>query len=185
MAKKGYSALPKAPELLEPHHQIVLCHIQDIHGSVLPLCRGAVSVFYSPSRLGKIRFIIFPIVWALCKMQKGSSRIWTPLTKTTSYNCYLSPQTPSKSWCMYIFGDHPTPVCQNAVIHERISFMSSFCFTISVQHVLFVLLGWFVRWERSGRKAAVLWGAASMFRSKLHMIFFRSVVYPNFFNFSL
>ena len=29
MARKGYSAFPKAPALLEPHHQIVKCHIQD------------------------------------------------------------------------------------------------------------------------------------------------------------
>ena len=29
MAMKGYSAFPKAPALLEPHHQIVYCHIQD------------------------------------------------------------------------------------------------------------------------------------------------------------
>ena len=29
MAMKGYSAFPKAPALLEPHHQIVECHIQD------------------------------------------------------------------------------------------------------------------------------------------------------------
>ena len=26
---KGYSTFPKAPALLEPHYQIVLCHIQD------------------------------------------------------------------------------------------------------------------------------------------------------------
>ena len=51
---KGYSAFSKAPALLEPHHQIVQCHIQDTHqGGVLPLRRKAVSVFYSPSRLGK------------------------------------------------------------------------------------------------------------------------------------
>ena len=37
MAMKGYSAFPKAPALLEPHHQIVLCHI---------LCKGAVGIFY-------------------------------------------------------------------------------------------------------------------------------------------
>ena len=30
MAMKGYYALPHAPALLEPHDQIVLCHIQDI-----------------------------------------------------------------------------------------------------------------------------------------------------------
>ena len=29
MAMKGYSAFPKAPALLERHHQIVYCHIQD------------------------------------------------------------------------------------------------------------------------------------------------------------
>ena len=29
MAIKGYSALPKAPESLEPRHEIVYCHIQD------------------------------------------------------------------------------------------------------------------------------------------------------------
>ena len=28
MAMKGYSAFPKASALLEPHHQIVQCHIQ-------------------------------------------------------------------------------------------------------------------------------------------------------------
>ena len=54
MAMKGYSAFPKAPALLEPHHQIVYCHIQDTRwGVVLPLCREEVGVFYSPSRLGK------------------------------------------------------------------------------------------------------------------------------------
>ena len=29
MAMKGYSAFPKVPALLEPHQQIVYCHIQD------------------------------------------------------------------------------------------------------------------------------------------------------------
>ena len=52
MAVKGGSTFPKALESLEPHHQIVQCHIQDTRWWVLPLCRGAVSVFYSPSRLG-------------------------------------------------------------------------------------------------------------------------------------
>ena len=58
IAMKRYSAFPKAPALLEPHHQVVQCHIQDTRLGILPLCRGAVSVFYSPSRLGnsKIRW---------------------------------------------------------------------------------------------------------------------------------
>ena len=49
MAMKGYTAFPKAPAILEPHHEIVLCHIQDAccGGALLPLCREAVGVFYS------------------------------------------------------------------------------------------------------------------------------------------
>ena len=31
MAMKGCSTFPKAPALLEPHHQIVSCYIQDTH----------------------------------------------------------------------------------------------------------------------------------------------------------
>ena len=42
MAMKGYSAFPKAPALLEPHHQIVLCHIQDTcWGGLSPLQRSS------------------------------------------------------------------------------------------------------------------------------------------------
>ena len=79
MAIKEYSTFPKASVFLEPHHQIVSCRIQATHcvsvtqlqrcsrcilqlqptGSrdtcwegVLPLCRDAVSVFYSSSQLG-------------------------------------------------------------------------------------------------------------------------------------
>ena len=55
MAIKRYSAFPKAPALREPRHQIVYCHILVTRWSV-PFCREAVSVFYSPSRLGKINF---------------------------------------------------------------------------------------------------------------------------------
>ena len=42
MAMKGYSAFPKAPALLEPHHQIASCHIQDTRyggGGLTPLQR--------------------------------------------------------------------------------------------------------------------------------------------------
>ena len=42
----GYSAYPKAPALLEFHHQIIQCHIQSVD------CKDAVSVFYSSSQLG-------------------------------------------------------------------------------------------------------------------------------------
>ena len=54
MTMKGYSSFSKAPPLLVPHHQIVHCQIQDTHwGAPIPLQR-AVSVFYSPNRLGKV-----------------------------------------------------------------------------------------------------------------------------------
>ena len=57
MAMKRCSIFPKAPALLEPHHQIVSCHIQDTNWvGVLLFCRDAVGVFYSPSRLGKSVF---------------------------------------------------------------------------------------------------------------------------------
>ena len=43
MAMKGSSAFPKAPALLETHHQIVKFHIRTLvgggGGGVLPLCR--------------------------------------------------------------------------------------------------------------------------------------------------
>ena len=57
MGMKEYSAFAKALALLELHHYIVLCHILDTQwrGVVLLLCREAVGVFYSPSRLGKHR----------------------------------------------------------------------------------------------------------------------------------
>ena len=57
MEMKVFSALPKASTLLDPHHQIVLCHILNTHrggGGVLRLCRYAVGVFYRPSRLGNL-----------------------------------------------------------------------------------------------------------------------------------
>ena len=36
------------------------------------------------------------------------------------------------------------------------------CFSSSDQHILFVLLGWFLRWEVSGCTPAVLWVAVTM-----------------------
>ena len=49
MAMKGCSAFPKAPTPLKPHHQIVLCHIQDTRWRGLLQSN---SVFHSSSRLG-------------------------------------------------------------------------------------------------------------------------------------
>ena len=53
MAMKGCSVFPKAPTLLRPQIRLFRGTSRAlIGGGVLPLCRGAVSVFYSPSRLG-------------------------------------------------------------------------------------------------------------------------------------
>ena len=49
MTIKGYSVFPKAPALLEFHHQI----FSVISGGVLPLYREAVGLFYTPRQLGK------------------------------------------------------------------------------------------------------------------------------------
>ena len=43
-------------------------------------------------------------------------------------------------------------------------------FPSSAQHVLLVTLGWFVRWEVSGRTLAVLWSATFRFCSKQHAV---------------
>ena len=54
MPIKGHSAFPKAPVLMEPHHQISYYYIEDNRwGRVLPTSRRAVGVFYNPSRRGK------------------------------------------------------------------------------------------------------------------------------------
>ena len=44
MSLKRYSVLPKAPALLEPHHQFVILFIQGTHGRDLALCKDAVGV---------------------------------------------------------------------------------------------------------------------------------------------
>ena len=48
------------------------------------------------------------------------------------------------------------------------------CFSSSAHHVLFVLLGLFVRWEASSRTATVLWSVTSRILSKQHIAFLGS-----------
>ena len=55
MVMKGYSTFRKAPALLEPHHQIVYCHIQDTHcggGGSYPLQRSS-RCFLQPQPTGQ------------------------------------------------------------------------------------------------------------------------------------
>ena len=54
MSVKGYPTFPKALALLEPHHQIVLCHFL---GGVLQLCKDAVSIFAAPADRAKVKLV--------------------------------------------------------------------------------------------------------------------------------
>ena len=75
MAIKGYSAFPKAPTLLQPHHQIVLYHIRTLVGGYpsaeIQLLLGYLEEFYSlsfPSLLysfSEVNYI--NLVWAILK----------------------------------------------------------------------------------------------------------------------
>ena len=88
MPMNGYSAFPKAPALLEPRHQIAKCHMQDTRcGGFSPLCRDAVGLFYSPSRLDKgiVGCKPFPKVLMLSKKLAALSRVWTCITVSSFY----------------------------------------------------------------------------------------------------
>ena len=62
MAMKGYSTFPKAPALLDLTIRLFSVISRTlVGGGVLPLCRGAVGVFYSPSWLGNLSFNCCPL----------------------------------------------------------------------------------------------------------------------------
>ena len=73
MVMNGCSVFPKAPALLGPYHQIVWCHIGTLIGGGLPLCRGAVSVFYcSKSDSVTITNIIYIYIYVCMYLQNTS-----------------------------------------------------------------------------------------------------------------
>ena len=49
---EGVLHIPQSPSITGTSPSDCLMSYQDTHWGVLPLCRGAVGVFYSPSRLG-------------------------------------------------------------------------------------------------------------------------------------
>ena len=53
MAIKGYSAFPKASALLEPHHQIIYCHIQDIRWGFLTSLQRSSRCILQPQPTGQ------------------------------------------------------------------------------------------------------------------------------------
>ena len=76
MAMKGYSVFPKPPVLLKPHHQIVWCR----WGS-LTVCKEAVGVFYSPSRLGNLNNCWY----AIKQLNQTKSNLSLPLSHTHTH----------------------------------------------------------------------------------------------------
>ena len=52
MAMNGHFALTKAQALLEPHHQIVLCHIQDIRWRGLTPMKNCIWCILQPQPTG-------------------------------------------------------------------------------------------------------------------------------------
>ena len=108
MAMKGYLALPKATALLEPHHQIVLCHIKDTHCGV--------RVFYSPSRLGNYVDVFswfYQIEWRAYSLffdtfMNGSLRyshiVWTQSRLGIDYIAFLAEGvSPSQKWVFKVW----------------------------------------------------------------------------------
>ena len=69
--------------------QMVLCHIQDTHWmEVLPLCRDAVCVLYSPTQLGSDGFVSYP--------EHSLGGGFTPLQRCSQ--CILQPQPTGLRW---------------------------------------------------------------------------------------
>ena len=53
---------------------------------------------------------------------------------------------------------------------KNVTWVRSYLYS-STQHVLFVLLVWFMRWKAGGRIIAVLWSVAYRICSKQHIVF--------------
>ena len=88
---KRYSAFPKAPALLEPPYQIVLCNISghSLWGGVLTLCRDAIGVFYSLS------------YWANKLFRFMFSKTECCILSTGILNCHYLPCT--LNWLYFIY----------------------------------------------------------------------------------
>ena len=91
MSIKEYSAYPKALALLEPHYQIVWCHIQDTHwGSLTPLQRCSRGVFCSLSRLGqKVNRDLSSLVTTLNTMMWTECLVFVSLSLSLSLYIYI------------------------------------------------------------------------------------------------
>ena len=90
MATKGFSTFPKAPVLLEPHHQIVLCHIQYTRWeSLTPLQRSSRCIL-QPQPMG-LRNIEEPADEVFALMNKYISSL---PSSSSSSSCAVSTDFP-------------------------------------------------------------------------------------------
>ena len=94
MAIKGYSAFPKAPELLEPHHQIVSGHTQDTRwGDLTPLQRSSWCILQlQPTgqigRWNQARMLIKP--WSRCFKRIGGIQSVQNYLKISTWPQYIA-----------------------------------------------------------------------------------------------
>ena len=83
------------------------------------------------------------------------------------------------SWQCFYRAGQPTLAFSCVGVHKRMSFMSS---SLLLQHVFFMLLELFVRWEVSGSTASVLWCVTSRICSKQHSAFLYNLFSTSFVN---
>ena len=69
MAMKGYSAIPKAPALLEPRHQIVQCYIQNIRWGCITSLQRSNWFILQPQSTGQS-------IWHSLYWIPNSSQLW-------------------------------------------------------------------------------------------------------------
>ena len=106
MAMKRYSSFPKAPALLEPHHQIVLCHIKDTQRRSLTPLQGYSQCILQPQPTGLIWTIdlIFLVILTRCLVGKyfcvklsGRCR-FNPNNRFKTNKKYYKLNTCTQSW---------------------------------------------------------------------------------------
>ena len=86
MVIKGYSAFPKAPTLLKPHHQIVLCHIHDtLWRSLTPLQEMQSVYSAAPADWATIDNMLCRLLQSSCQRENISFIRYVPV----SYCHYL------------------------------------------------------------------------------------------------
>ena len=106
MAIKGYSAFPKAPELLELHHQIVLCHIQDTRcgGGHIPLQRSIRCILQpQPTRQSTFWTELSSLVFSSIHLLRLQFLIiWIYVTSGITIVCKVVSFTPERKYTIIV-----------------------------------------------------------------------------------